>query len=124
MVDFETFHLALHSMPGVTSAQQWGDNMVYKVGGKIFFLADIPAGSIHHLAFKVPKENFEELTEREGITQAPYFAKGQWVQVHHSTRFTKEELKNWYYTAHRLVLVGHTKKAQAEIESAGILAFD
>ena len=124
MVEFESLHSSLHGLAGVHSAQQWGANMVYKVGGKVFFLADVPASSIDHLVFKVPKEIFSELTDREGIIQAPYFAKGQWVQVHHSAHYSKAELLGWYQTSYQLVLASHTKKAQGAIEAAGILPFE
>jgi predicted DNA-binding protein (MmcQ/YjbR family) len=123
MIDFDSLHAHLHQFAGVSSAQQWGENMVYKVGGKVFFLIDIPTAHIAHLAFKVPKESFPELTDREGIIQAPYFAKGQWVQVQETAKFNKEELNNWVATSYQLVLEGHTKKAVAEIASAGILPY-
>ena len=54
------------SLPHVTEQVQWGDNLVFKVGGRIFAVAPLePAALI--LSFKCNDEEFAELIERPGI---------------------------------------------------------
>ena len=54
--------------------------MCFKVGGKIF--AMIGLGSVpQSVVFKCAPETFAELTEREGITPAPYVGRFKWVRL-------------------------------------------
>lgn len=71
---FERFVLGL---PGVTLVEQWGSS-VAKVGGKVFATFGLVE---HDVVFKVSATSFAGLTSIEGVRQAPYFAKGQWVSV-------------------------------------------
>ena len=65
------------ALPGVTLHEQW-EALVAKVGGKVFALCGDESGAI---VFKVTDLAFAGLTSLEGIGQAAYFAKGQWVSV-------------------------------------------
>lgn len=71
---FRTFVAAL---PAATLVDQW-ESTVGKVGGKVFVLC---ADSGDAIVFKVTELAFEGLTSLDGIRQAAYFAKGQWVNV-------------------------------------------
>jgi predicted DNA-binding protein (MmcQ/YjbR family) len=62
-------HLCLR-LPHVTEQVQWGDDLVFKVGGKMFVVAPLEA-SEHALSLKVSLEAFEQLQEIEGIVPAP-----------------------------------------------------
>ena len=66
------------ALPAVTKVVQWGDNDVFKVGGKVFAISDDEA-----VSFKVSEIGFMALTEGGPGRQAPYAAKGQWAQVDH-----------------------------------------
>ena len=56
------------AMPHTTESVQWGSNLVFKVGGKIYAIAELePADKDHWLAFKCSAEDFAELCEREDI---------------------------------------------------------
>src|SRR5689334_7270462 len=68
------------SYPHVTEHVQWGAHLVFKVDGKIFAIAALEPAK-HIVSFKVDPEEFVELTERHGIVQAPYCAKGQWIAL-------------------------------------------
>ena len=68
------------SFPHATENLQWGDDLCFKVGGKIFAvlgLNSVPPG----LSFKCSPETFAELVEREGIVPAPYVGRYKWVLV-------------------------------------------
>ena len=68
------------SLRQTTEVSQWG-GLVFKVAGKVFFLIGLDGGVIDGVAFKCAPEEFAALTETDGITQAPYFAKRRWVRV-------------------------------------------
>jgi predicted DNA-binding protein (MmcQ/YjbR family) len=68
------------SFPHATENLQWGDDLCFKVGGKIFAMLNlnsVPPG----LLFKCSPETFTELVEREGIVPAPYVGRYKWVLV-------------------------------------------
>jgi len=85
---FDQFASALEA---TTLHNQWGSRLA-KIGGKIYAVyseASIPAPTI---AFKCSRESFEVLTAVEGIGQAPYFARGQWVAASAIANLPEEEL--------------------------------
>jgi hypothetical protein len=54
-------------LPGVTEQVQWGNHLLFKVGGKMFAVGALaPGGNV--LSFAAP-EDFAELTERPGTCQ-------------------------------------------------------
>jgi predicted DNA-binding protein (MmcQ/YjbR family) len=66
------------SCPQAKENLQWGDDLCFKVGGKIFAvlaLGSVPQG----LSFKCTPEKFAELVEQEGIIPAPYVGRYKWV---------------------------------------------
>ena len=58
------------SFPGVTEQIQWGNDLLFKVGGKMFAAAPLEPAPVC-LSFKASPENFAELTERPHIIPAP-----------------------------------------------------
>lgn len=112
---FETF---VSGLKGVTLHEQW-DSLVAKVGGKVFALAGEGGDS---LAFKVSEVAFEGLTMRDGIGQAPYFAKGQWVSVVKGADITDKDLKDYVREAHRIIAGKLTRKARVELGLDDVVA--
>src|SRR5258707_658930 len=68
------------SFPGATEQVQWGNDLVFKVGGKMFAVTPLEPAPVC-LSFKASPENFAELTERPNIIPAPYLARAQWVAL-------------------------------------------
>src|SRR5258708_4584443 len=68
------------SFPGATEQIQWGYDLVFKVGGKMFAVTPLEPAPVC-LSFKASPENFVELTERPNIIPAPYLARAQWVAL-------------------------------------------
>jgi predicted DNA-binding protein (MmcQ/YjbR family) len=99
------------TLPAVTLHEQWGSS-VAKVGGKVFALVGESGGGI---AFKVSETAFEGLTTLAGISQAPYFAKGQWVHVGKGADISDKDLKAYLREAHRRIANKLTRKARAEL---------
>src|ERR1700686_1178235 len=57
---------------------QWGDDLCFKIGGKIFAIVGLDNP---RLCFKCAPEVFAELIEREDIHPAPYVGRYKWVMV-------------------------------------------
>ena len=74
----DQFDAMLGALAGVTFVDQW-DARVAKVGGKVFCL--LSDATPFRLVFKSGEASFDILTALEGVEQAPYFAKRQWVSV-------------------------------------------
>jgi predicted DNA-binding protein (MmcQ/YjbR family) len=66
------------SFPHATENLQWGDDLCFKVGGKIFALLNLNAVP-PRLMFKCDPERFAELVEQEDIIPAPYLGRYKWV---------------------------------------------
>lgn len=108
---FDAFAAGLE---GNTLHDQW-NSRVAKVGGKVYAVFSEHDDGPATLAFKCPQETFEILTALAGVTQAPYFAKRQWVSVSADADLPEDEVRAYIANSHRLVAAGLTKAQRAEI---------
>ncbi|MBK8085014.1 MAG: MmcQ/YjbR family DNA-binding protein [Devosia sp.] len=106
----DAFAAFVAGLPGTSLVEQWGSR-VAKVGGKVFALVGLGGGN---MAFKVSELSFAGLTELEGIGQAPYFAKGQWVSVA-AGALGEAELADYLRQAHGLIAAKLPRKLRAEL---------
>ena len=102
------------TLPHTTETVQWGDNLVLKVGGKMYALANLEPAA-HWLYFKCSPEDFAELCEREGVSPAPYLARAQWVALESEDTIPRPELKRLLRKAYDLVFAKLPKKTQAAL---------
>lgn len=110
--EFEKF---AGKLAGVTFVDQW-DSRVAKVGPKVFVLLTTGMGDDQpRIVFKVAEESFEILTSIEGIGQAPYFAKRQWVSVSDTADLPEKDLRTYIERSYGLVAKGLTRKLRAEL---------
>src|SRR5437879_814789 len=79
------------SFPGATEQIQWGYDLLFKVGGKMFAVTPLEPAPVC-LSFKASLENFAELTERPNIIPAPYLARAPWVALQTRDALPAEEL--------------------------------
>lgn len=112
---FKELHAFLAKLPKATLSVQWGDDHVYKVGGKMFAVLGPPDGKSRTLSFKATDESFEILTRLEGIIPAPYLARAKWVQLDKPQRLPANELKAYLTRAHGLVAANLSKKMQRDL---------
>src|SRR5258708_30833938 len=104
------------SLPHSTEKVQWGDNLVFKIGGKMFAMAPmVPAGMA--MSFKCTPEEFAELTERPGIIPAPYLARYFWVGLESQDALSITELKRLLRDSYEMVKAGLPKKVLAGLGS-------
>ena len=115
LFDREEFERFAGSLAGVTFVDQW-ESRVAKVGGKVFTLLTTGMNDdIPRIVFKVSEESFEILTAIDGIAQAPYFAKRQWVSVSEKADLPDKDLRTYVERSYRTVAKGLTKKLRAEL---------
>jgi predicted DNA-binding protein (MmcQ/YjbR family) len=105
------------SLPHATDNVQWGNNLVFKVAGKIFAMAELePAPKV--LSFKVTPEEYAELIEQQGIVPAPYLAKNFWVALETWEAMPRRELEGRLRRSYELVFAKLPKKKQAALKAA------
>ncbi len=73
-MQIEWVHRYCMSMPHATESVQWGADLVFKIGGKMFAVLVLEPAKVW-LSFKCSPEEFTELTERADIIPAPYSAR-------------------------------------------------
>ena len=110
----ETVRAFCLKLPHVTENVQWGHDLCFKVGGKMFCVMPTEASPLM-LSFKASHENFQQLQEIEGIVPAPYMARAQWVALSRINLLPDADLKALLREAHSLVFATLTKKLQAEL---------
>jgi predicted DNA-binding protein (MmcQ/YjbR family) len=103
------------ALTGATRQIQWGDHIVFKVGGKMFAILSGPDARPRTLSFKCSDLAFEMLAERDGIIPAPYMARAKWVRLETLRAMPDGELKARLAEAHRLVALGLPKKTQVAL---------
>jgi len=104
------------SLPHTTETVQWGSDLVFKIGGKMYAVgATEPSKTC--LSFKCSSEDFADLTERPGIIPAPYLARVQWVALESEDTLPAAELKRLLRNAYDLVLAKLPRKAQASFRT-------
>lgn len=66
------------AFPQATERLQWGDDLCFKIGGKIFVTLGLDNP---RLCLKCTPETFSDLIEREDIRPAPYVGRYKWVML-------------------------------------------
>jgi predicted DNA-binding protein (MmcQ/YjbR family) len=110
------------SFPHATEQVQWGTDLVFKVGGKMFTVAATEPARVY-CSFKCSPANFAELIERPGVIPAPYLARAQWVALEAEDALPSAELKQLFKQAYEIVRAGLPKKVQAafhEVKPASV----
>ena len=103
------------SFPGATEQIQWGADLVFKVGGKMFCVACTEVAP-NVMSFKCDDEQFAELCEREGIIPAPYMARAKWVALERWDTLDDRELKPLIEHAYTLIKLKLPRKTQADLD--------
>ena len=114
-MDIEQVHAHCLSFPHVTEVVLWGNDLVFKIGGKMFAVIGLDSASDHCMSFKCTPEKFAELIERNGIVPAPYVARYHWVALERFNALSEKELKSLLKTAYDLVFEKLPKRAKADL---------
>ena len=112
-MDIESLQKICQSLPAVTEDIKWGHDLVFSVGGKMFCVAGLEAPFT--CSFKVPDEEYEELSVKEGFEPAPYMARAKWVLVTDSNKMNKKEWERRIKESYEMVKGKLTKKLRGEL---------
>jgi predicted DNA-binding protein (MmcQ/YjbR family) len=116
-MDVESVRSFCLSLPHVDEKVQWENDLLFRIGEKMFAVATLEPGHGVLLCFKCTPEKFAELVEQEGIIPAPYVARYHWVGLERFDALPDRELKELLKTAYHLVLDKLPKKTRAGLES-------
>lgn len=91
------------TFPQAKEKLQWGENLCFKVRGKIFAILNL--GSVpQSVCFKCDAERFGELLEIEGVVPAPYLGRYKWVLVERLDVLRDEELEELLGESYGMVM--------------------
>lgn len=108
------------SFPGATEQIQWGDDLLFKVGSKMFAASPLVPAPVC-LSFKASPENFAQLTERPNIIPAPYLARAQWVALETRDALGAQELAGLLRESYELVLAKLPKKSRESLSEVSLI---
>lgn len=109
----------LKALPAASLSVQWGDDHVWKVGGKMFAVLRAPDAKVQSVSFKASDDSFAMLTAQPGIVPAPYLARAKWVQLDRLSRLKPAELTGYLTRAHALVAAKLTKPVRKALGLEG-----
>ena len=113
-MDIEAIRKYCLSLPHTTEGIQWGNNLLFRIGKKMFAIADLDASPVC-ISFKCTPEEFAELVEREGIIPAPYLARNNWVLLQNLDVLPRAEQTRLLKDSYDMVAAKLPKKVRAEL---------
>lgn len=90
------------SFPDATENLQWGDDLCFKIGGKIFATLALTAVP-QKFCFKCTPQKFSELTELPDIRPAPYVGRYSWVILDRLDAVCRPELEELIRQSYEMV---------------------
>lgn len=103
------------ALPHTTEQILWGDDLVFKIGGKMYAVVVLATGHKVVMSFKCTPEVFAELVERPGIIPAPYSARSHWVALEREDALPRAEIKRLIRQSYDLVIAKMPKATQAKL---------
>jgi predicted DNA-binding protein (MmcQ/YjbR family) len=112
-MNIETLREICSSLTAVTEDVKWENDLVFSVGDKMFCVASLePPFSC---SFKVPDDEFDELSNQNGFMPAPYMARAKWVLATDPSNFNKKEWERYIKQSYELVKIKLTKKLREKL---------
>lgn len=115
-MDIESLRRFCLSLPHTTEGVQWDNDLLFRVGNKMFAVASLDITPTR-VSFKCTPEKFAELVEREDITPAAYMARIHWVTLHRLDALEEAETERLIRESYEMVWAKLTKKLRAELEA-------
>ncbi len=113
-MDIDDLRRICLGFPGVKEQIQWGDHLLFKVGGKMFAITSLEPSEVW-LSLKASPEEFAELTERPGIFPAPYLARAKWIAIESPATVLSPELASLLHTSYDLVVAKLPKRHRESV---------
>jgi predicted DNA-binding protein (MmcQ/YjbR family) len=114
-LDNESVRTHCLSLPHATENVQWGNDLVFKIAGKMFAVMALEGPVKYSMSFKCSEEKFNELIEQEGIDPAPYMARNKWVAIERFDVLSDKELKSLLRNSYDMVLEKLPKRVREQL---------
>jgi predicted DNA-binding protein (MmcQ/YjbR family) len=114
-LDSESVRAHCLSFPQATENVQWGNDLVFKVAGKMFAVMALEGPVKYIMSFKCTEEQFNDLIEQEGIDPAPYMARNKWVGIERFEVLSDKELKDLLRNSYDMVVERLPKKMREQL---------
>jgi predicted DNA-binding protein (MmcQ/YjbR family) len=101
---------------GVTEQIQWEDDLLFKVGGKMFAITPLEPARLW-LSLKADAEEFAELVERPGIIPAPYLKRAKWIAIETADTLPAAEVAELLRKSYELVVAKLPKAARESLSA-------
>ncbi len=102
------------SFPGATEGVKWENHICFMVAEKMFCITTIDDGA-QDVSIKVSDEDFDKMTEREGIIPAPYMARNKWVRVERYKALKPKEWQHYLEQSYELIKSKLPKKVRESL---------
>ena len=98
----------------MTEGIKWGNDLCFMVGDKLFCVVifDTPI----QVSLKVRDEEFDEISNLDGIRPAPYVARPKWILVDNVRVFNKKKWEDYITQSYSLVKAKLSKKKIAQLK--------
>ena len=116
-MDVEQIRQFCLSFPGVTEDMKWGEHLCFSVAGKMFLMMGLDQLPVN-MSFKVPKDELDDMSARDGWKPAPYLARASWVMVDDIALLGEKMGKIHIQTAYELVFARLPARAKALYQPA------
>ena len=100
------------AFPDATENLQWGDDLCFKIGGKIFAIVSLTAVP-QKLCFKCSPETFSELIEQEDIHPAPYVGRYKWIMLDRLDALRTDKIRDLIGQSYEMVAAKAPKRKSA-----------
>ena len=115
MPDVDWIRKLCRSFPDVTEDMPWGDDLCFKVRGKIFTGMVLSDGRFPRITVKCAPETFHDLLEIEGISPAPYVGRYKWAILANSDLLPANALEALIRQSYKMVAAkAPNKKASSK----------
>ena len=104
------------SFANTTEKVQWGDDLLFLVGGKIFVIVGMEPGSKIRICFKCSQERYAELLEVDGAMSAPYVGRFNWIALEHFNVLPDRELREVITESYELIAAKLPKKRSGSVK--------
>lgn len=110
----DTLQTICQRLPFVTENIKLGVHLCFNVGGKTFLFTH-PDGVPPSASFKVPDEDFEQVSSKEGLEPQPYIGRYKWVLVRNISSLTVKEWEFYITQSYALIAAKLPAKMKKEI---------
>ncbi len=112
----DDFNQFCSTLPAAHHLVQWRGSDVWKVGDKLFAIADRHADLFSGITFKTSATDYEILQEMPGLRPAPYLASRgmKWIQHYEPPGLSDPDLRHAIAESHRIVALGFSQRKRSE----------